>query len=144
MNVNEKQANIDQFIETIEEKKKYVVENKDLKKCRMSMIEKFCEKKVREYYYRLVFKHLKIRHYAKKEKKRIAAYSRNTCYRAKLQKIFRSWRTVSHTEGKQRINDNEKTFRLNLEREKLTMWTSKVDQLMLYIAQLEDKIKTEV
>ena len=38
----------------------------------------------------------------------------------------------------------EKEFRQNMETEKLTMWTSKVDQLMLYMAQLEDKIKTEV
>ena len=35
-------------------------------------------------------------------------------------------------------------FRQNLETEKLTMWSSKVDQLMLYMAQLEDKIKGEV
>lgn len=54
------------------------------------------------------------------------------------------WRTVTHEWGKERINTEEATFRKNLEREKLTMWTSKVDQLMLYMAQLEDKIKVEV
>jgi len=79
-----------------------------------------------------------------KEKKRIAAYARNTIYRNSLQRIFRSWRNVSHEWGKERINKEEAVFRKNLEREKLTMWTSKVDQLMLYMAQLEDKIKTEV
>lgn len=35
-------------------------------------------------------------------------------------------------------------FRKNLETEKLTMWTEKVDQLMLYMGQLENKIKQEV
>jgi len=72
------------------------------------------------------------------------AYSRNTLYRNKLSRVFRSWRMVAHEDGKIRINIEEKRFRLTLEREKLTMWTSKVDQLMLYIAQLEDKIKSEV
>jgi hypothetical protein len=30
-----------------------------------------------------------------------------------------------------------------MEREKLTMWSAKVDQLMIYMAQLEGKIKEE-
>jgi len=47
-------------------------------------------------------------------------------------------------DGKERIAKEEVTFRKNLEKEKLTMWSSKVDQLMLYMAQLEDKIKSEV
>ena len=42
------------------------------------------------------------------------------------------------------MNTESATYRLNLETERLTMWTSKVDQLMLYMAQLEDKIKAEV
>lgn len=51
---------------------------------------------------------------------------------------------MSHQWGKERITSEEKIFRKNLETEKLTMWSSKVDQLMLYMAQLEDKIKGEV
>ena len=35
-------------------------------------------------------------------------------------------------------------YRLDLETERLTMWTLKVDQMMLYLRQLEGKIKTEV
>lgn len=74
----------------------------------------------------------------------MAAYSRNTIYRNMMTRILRGWRTRSHEKGKKRINREENVFRLNLEREKLTMWSSKCDQLMLYMAQLEDKIKTEV
>ena len=59
-------------------------------------------------------------------------------------RFFREWRSVSHQWGKERITKEEKVFRTNLETEKLTMWSSKVDQLMLYMAQLEDKIKGEV
>jgi len=83
--------------------------------------------KERRSYYRICMKYwLK---YVKRmrEKKRIAAYSRNTIYRNKLTRQFRSWRTVSHDWGKERINAEESIFRKALEREKLTMWTSKVD-----------------
>jgi hypothetical protein len=61
-----------------------------------------------------------------------------------LSRIFNNWQKVSHQLGKERIACEEVTFRKNLEKEKLTMWSSKVDQLMLYMAQLEDKIKQEV
>ena len=75
---------------------------------------------------------------------RVAAYSRNTIYRNSLTRFFRGWSKVTHHEGKERIQREEKVFRQNLETEKLTMWSSKVDQLMLYMAQLENKIKSEV
>jgi len=42
-------------------------------------------------------------HKRKKEKKRVAAYSRNTVYRNSLTRFFREWRTVSHEWGKDRI-----------------------------------------
>ena len=77
-------------------------------------------------------------------KKRVENYWSNHYYRNYLKKVFVNWREVTHTWGKERINMLEKEFRQNMETEKLTMWTSKVDQLMLYMAQLEDKIKTEV
>ena len=64
--------------------------------------------------------------------------------RNRLTKFFRSWRGVSRVEGRERIKKEEIIYRKDLETQKLTMWTSKVDQLMLYMAQLEDKIKSEV
>jgi aconitase A len=97
--------------------------------------------KFNKYLYKVAMKHLKIYFKRKREKKRINAYVRNTVYRNNLLRMFRGWRKVAHEDGKIRIESEEKKYRLNLEREKLTMWTSKVDQLMLYIAQLEDKIK---
>jgi hypothetical protein len=70
----------------------------------------------------------------RREKKRVAAYSRNTIYRNSLTRFFRGLREVSHEWGRERITREEVVFRKNLETEKLTMWTSKVDQLMLYMA----------
>jgi hypothetical protein len=80
----------------------------------------------------------------RKEKNRKAAYSRNTIYRNRLTRVFRGWRSTTHEWGIDRLNKSEDSTRKDMEREKLTMWTSKVDQLMLYMAQMEDKIKSEV
>ena len=63
----------------------------------------------------------------RKEKSRKAAYTRNTIHRNRLTRIFRGWRSTTHEWGIERINANEDVFRKQLEREKLTMWTSKVD-----------------
>ena len=60
-------------------------------------------------------------------RKRVAAYSRNTIYRNMLTRIFRGMREICHEEGKERIQREEIVFRKNLETEKLTMWSSKVD-----------------
>ena len=90
--------------------------------------------KQRLYYYNVFFKNWKIYHKRRKEKQRVNAYYKNTHYRKSLRKFFRGWRDVSHQWGKDRIKREEVVFRKNMETEKLTMWTSKVDQLMLYMA----------
>lgn len=144
MNLNEKQANIDQFVETIEDKKQQVFNLEKLKDQNMSCLQRFLEIKHRLYMYKICLKVLKAHTKRKREKKRVAAYSRNTIYRKSLTRFFKGWAQVTHAWGKERINSEEAVYRRNLETEKLTMWSSKVDQLMLYMAQLEDKIKTEV
>ena len=80
----------------------------------------------------------------KREKKRIGAYTRNTIHRNKMKRFFKNWQVVSHSWGQERIAKESAEYKLDLETERLTMWTSKVDQLMLYLRQLEGKIKTEV
>ena len=132
--MNEKTDNINEFIETIEEKKQTAFNLDKLKQQNLSCMHRFFQMKNRLFYYRVCIKFWKkyIKH--KKAKKRVAAYSRNTIYRNMMKRIYKSWRNVSHEWGKERINREEKTFRRNMEIEKVTMWTSKVDQLMLYMA----------
>jgi hypothetical protein len=48
--------------------------------------------------------------------------------------MFKGWQIVAHEESKENIQKEEGAYRKNLEREQLTMWTGKVDQLMLYMA----------
>jgi hypothetical protein len=115
-----------------------------MKEQNVSQLERFFAMKSRIYYYKLCIKYWRIYVKRRVEKNRKAAYTRNTIYRNSLTRIFRGWRSCSHSWGIERINNSEDIFRKDLERQKLTMWTSKVDQLMLYMAQMEDKIKSEV
>ena len=90
-------------------------------------MERFFAMKNRHFYYRVVLKFWKIYIKRKVEKNRKAAYTRNTIYRNYLTRVFRGWRTSTHEWGIERLNNSEDDFRKDLERQKLTMWTSKVD-----------------
>ena len=50
-----------------------------------------------------------------KRKSRIAAYTRNKLYRAKMRRLFESWRGVSHGLFKERIASDTEAFRTELE-----------------------------
>ena len=50
---------------------------------------------------------------------------------------------MKHQERKDEVANETAVYRKELETAKLTMWTEKVDQLMLYMGQLENKIKQE-
>jgi hypothetical protein len=65
-------------------------------------------------------------------------------FRRKLRLIYESWRGVSHQWFKERLDREKEGFRKQLEDKMLTSWSQKVDALLLYMAQLEDKIKAEV
>jgi len=95
--------------------------------------------KQRLFYYRVCVKFWKVYIKRKKENNRKGAYTRNTIYRNRLTRIFRGWRSTTHGWGIDRLNKNEDVVRKDMERQKLTMWTSKVDQLMLYMAQMKTR-----
>lgn len=78
-----------------------------------------------------------------KRKARTAAYTRNTLYRKKLNRMFSSWKGVTSEEFKVRMEREKYTFRSNLESQILLQWSTKVDVLLLYVSELEDKIKQE-
>ena len=94
---------------------------------------KFFQMKVHAYYYKVCLKAWKKYLKRKREKKRIAAYTRNSIHREKMKRFFKGWHSVSHQWGKERIMKETAEYKLDLETERLTMWTIKVDQLMLYL-----------
>lgn len=108
------------------------------------MMNKFIQLKVRAYYFKISLKAMRQYMTRKKGKKRIDAYARNTIYRNMMKRVFKRMVAVQHKRGMERIAVESAQYKLDLETERLTMWTSKVDQLMLYLRQLEGKIKTEV
>lgn len=78
-----------------------------------------------------------------KSKSRKAAYTRNTLHRKKMERLFQSWRNVTHQEFKVRMTRENSTFRTELETSILVQWSTKVDALLLYVAELESKIEQE-
>ena len=71
-------------------------------------------------------------------------YWRNDRFRRKLRMIFESWRGVTHEWFKERLDNEKGKFRQELEGRLLVQWREKVDGQVLYMAQLEEKIKNEV
>jgi len=60
-----------------------------------------------------------------------------------MKHLFESWRGVSHKWFKHRLESETGRVRSDLEGKMLNVFTSKVDALLLYMAQLEEKIKIE-
>lgn len=50
---------------------------------------------------------------------------------------------MTHEEFTQRLDHEKTTFRTELESQILVQWSTKVNALLLYVAELEDKIKEE-
>lgn len=80
-NLGEKQSNISQFMETIEDKRMGLVSLKDLKNTNKSLMNRFLEMQLKLLQQRFAFNSLKTYFKYKKEKKRKWAYERNTLYR---------------------------------------------------------------
>lgn len=78
-----------------------------------------------------------------KRKNRISDYAKNKFHRKRQANLFESWRKVTHHWFKERIDSERNQMRAELESKMLVQWTTKVDALMLYMAQLEDRIKIE-
>lgn len=57
--------------------------------------------------------------------------------------LFYGWRKVSHKSFKERILASTGEFRADLEAKTLNQYTNKVDELLIYMADLEEKIKVE-
>ena len=60
-----------------------------------------------------------------------------------MRRLFESWRGVTHEWFKERMDKDKHEFRQELEGKMLVQYSTKVDALLRYMAQLEDKIKME-
>jgi len=76
-------------------------------------------------------------------KNRVACYTLNAMRRSQMRKVFGGWRKWSHIHFKKRMSHTSEQYRAELESTMLIKWSGKVDHLLLYMAQLEEKIKLE-
>jgi hypothetical protein len=67
----------------------------------------------------------------------------NSMRRSKMRAVFGEWRKWSHQHFVKRMNIEQESYRSGLEQNLLAKWSGKVDHLLLYMAQLEEKIKLE-
>lgn len=101
MNLEEKQNNIDEFINvTIENKKQGSANMEKNNEALLSCIERFDSIKVRLYYYKKCFKAWQKIYKREKGWKRNVSRAENSYKRFVLQRIFRSWRGVTREEGR--------------------------------------------
>jgi hypothetical protein len=111
-----------------------VVLEQRLKEQNHSQLYRFIEMRVRIKTFTKVFSVLRGMQQKYKERDRVAKYFRNAKMRDYQQVFFRKLREVTHIQAQERIKREMLEYKQRLETEKLTMWTSKVDQLMLYMA----------
>ena len=89
--------------------------------------------KCHQYNYRICFKAWLFYTKVQKRKSRLAAFTRNKIHRAKMRRLFESWRGVSHEWFKERLDREKTTFRMELESKMLVKWSTKVDSLLIYM-----------
>ena len=143
-NMDDKNANVDDINTKISSKNDYYHELKEEKKFDLAFLKRFFARTTRVFYQRVFFKFLGIYVTQRKAKVRVLAYSKNRIRENTIRRLYRNWYKVSHQWGKDRVDGDEDTIRINMQNERLNMWTDKVEQMVSYMAQLEDKIKQEV
>lgn len=100
--------------------------------------------KYRQTLLRRAFKDWRYIQQCEKQRSRVVNYWRNDRFRRKLRLVFEGWRGVTHEWFKERLDNEKGQFRQELEGRLLVQWRDKVDAQVLYMAQLEEKIKNEV
>lgn len=71
-----------------------------------------------------------------KRRKRLENYSLNFMYRRRMRALFGSWRQVTHSWFKQKVDSEEQTLLDQKKAVQLDALTQKVDALKIYVAQL--------
>lgn len=136
LNKERKAQRIQSLALDIEKQEQAVQDLKEQKEKQKSCLATFFKQKVRQFQMRYHLSLWKQVHKIDRRKNRIAAFTRNTMHRRKMKHLFESWRGVSHTWFKHRLEAETGRFRAELEEKMLNCFTTKVDALNLYMAQL--------
>ncbi|CDW80263.1 UNKNOWN [Stylonychia lemnae] len=143
-NIQDKESHLDQAQELILRKEQEIIETQEKRKRVIQLTEHILQQK-----YNLFIKRVAVRamQYFKdiiQRERRIRVYTRNYMYRRNLRLLFGSWRGVSHSWFKERINEEAKSYEHKVTIEKLISWNQNVDAMKIYMVQLQEKIRIEV
>lgn len=142
-NTSRRNDKISEMMESISQQE---LTNKELEKeknSQKSCMYKFYAQTRNHFRFRVILANWKYYTKCQKRKNRILNYAKNNSHRRRQARLFESWRKVTHAWFKERIDSERMTMKTELESKMLIQWTTKVDALMLYMAQLEDRIKIE-
>ena len=142
-NTSRKDDRIAEMNAAIQSQVDYIKELYDLKARKQNRQGTFNDNTCGKFVSRWVFSLWREYAQAKRRTKRIARATLRDNHQKKMQNIFDAWRKYSHENFKKGLAQKEVDFRAELESKILVQHQNKVDQLLLYAAELEDKIKLE-
>ena len=110
-NSSRRDDKIGEMNSAIESQENLIKELRKLGEHQQSAMNKYFHMKQDVHTYRVVWKAWLHYTMVKKRKNRIAAFSRNKLHRAKMRRLFESWRGVSHQWFKERIDTDKQAYR---------------------------------
>lgn len=136
-------GNIEDFKSKIEQRTVEAAKIANHKNHYILIAKHLMKKKHDEFYLKIAMKALKRMQMRARTVKRKQTYLMNKSKRKFLTQCFTQFRDICHEEAVKRVKQEAEAFRTQLQREKLSALSSKVDQMMTYLGLLEDKIKRE-
>ena len=100
---------------SIESQDNYAKELDKIRETQASCLNMFFTQKFNKFRIKVVWKAWRYYFGVYKRKARLAAYTRNTLHRKKINRLFTSWRGVTDQSFKLRMENEKKTFRTELE-----------------------------
>ena len=121
----------------------YIKEMQNVKAVKQELMNRFYFRMQARYTKKKVFAAMKYRYEVARRNRRMDRALVTAKNRQRLQAIFDALRNYSHRQYLSKFSHKEESFRAELESKILVQYRSKVDSLLLYAAELEDKIKLE-
>lgn len=131
------------MMQSISQQETCIRELEKEKNAQKSCLYKFYEQTRNHYRFRQILRQWKYYTLCSKRKNRVYNYIKNKLHRKRQRLLYEGWCKVTHKWFKAKMDADRAQIKADLESKMLVKWSSKVDALMLYMAQLEDKIKVE-
>lgn len=142
-NTSRKEDKIGEMNGAIQAQSDYIKELYAVKAIKQGLMRGFFERSQGYYIKKKVFAQLKYNFEVYKRNKYMELQVVRVYRQKRLQRMFDALRNFSHNQFVQKLGSKEEEFRAELESKILIQYRNKVDSLLIYAAELEDKIKLE-